>query len=317
MTHSKDLSRHAGRLTCFLIVGLLAGASLSAPLFSQESDSVPASTFTAATYNVKNLFDEHDDPYANDEETVPKTKPKEEVEALARVIRSMDADVLALQEVESRGVLRKFKNGLLKGMEYRDPVLLEGNDMRGIDVAVLSKLPVGQVTSYRHLTFDKDDGKSTRFSRDLLKVRVRPTRDFWFDLYVVHLKSGSGAGDRKKRAAEARKVREIIEEELGREAGYRFIVIGDFNDGRESLTVKTIAGEGENELFCPSDFLPEEERYTFFREGKKARVDYIFCSASMKDLYVAGSVRVIGGEDAARASDHRPLIASFEIPAGK
>jgi endonuclease/exonuclease/phosphatase family metal-dependent hydrolase len=309
--------RRAGRPARVFFTGLLASALLSCPLFHEKEASAPRSSFTVATYNVENLFDDHDDPYAEDEKTIPETKPREEVEALGRVILSLDADVLALQEVESRGVLRKFKNGLLKAMEYGDPVHYEGNDRRGIDVALLSNVPVGQVTSYRHLTFATDQGKSARFSRDLIRVRVHPSAEFWFDLFVVHLKSGSQAEDRDKREAEARKVREIVDEALAQDAGYRCIVLGDFNDHRESRTLKTIEGEGNEKLFCPSDSLPEEEKFTFFRNGKKARFDYILCSPSMRELYMEQSVRVVGGADADSASDHKPLAATFLIPGEK
>lgn len=317
MRHSDIPSRRARRITLILIVGLLSGIIFPRVIPLEAPGEPPARLFTVATYNVKNLFDEHDDPYSSDEETTPPTKPREEVEALARVIRAMDADVLALQEVESIGVLRRFKNGFLKGMNYMDPVLIEGNDRRGIDVAVLSKLPVGRSTSYRHLVFPLDEGKSTRFSRDLLRVKIQPSRDNWIDLYVVHLRSGSDAGDRRKREAEARKVREIIDEELAKAAGYRFILLGDFNDGRESTTIRTIEGEGERRLFCPTDSLPSDEAFTFFRGGREKRFDYLFCSPSVESLYVRGSARVIAGEDAALASDHLPVIASFELPGGK
>jgi endonuclease/exonuclease/phosphatase family metal-dependent hydrolase len=146
---------------------------------------------------------------------------------------------------------------------------------------------------------------------------VHPVPGFWFDLFVVHLRSGSGAEDKEKREAEARKLRALIDEVLALNARERFIILGDFNDGRESRTLKIIEGEGATRLFCPSDSLPEAESWTFFHKGKKARSDYILCSPSMRELYVERSVRVVGGDDADFASDHRPLAAEFMIPGEK
>ena len=282
---------------------------------SDIDDDQPA--FTIATYNVRNLFDHHDDPYSSDEQTRTVPKPMEEVKALASVIRLLDADVIALQEVESRGVLRKFKNGLLKPLSYRTPILYEGNDMRGIDVAFLSRLRVGQVTSHRHLQFPREGGAITRFSRDLLRARVYPSDDFWFDLYIVHFKAGWRKEDGQKRKAEAAMVREILDEELDRDPAYRFMIVGDFNDRRESEVVKLIEGTHEGKLFCPTDELPEEERITFILDSVRTQVDYIFCSPSMRSLYVAGSAKITHGDEAAAASDHRPVSASFTIPPQK
>lgn len=271
-------------------------------------------TFVVATYNVKNLFDDRDDPYSTDEQTIPVPKPMDEVLALAEVIKTIDADVLGLQEVESRGVLRRFRNGLLRGLRYGSPVLYEGNDRRGIDVAVLTRFPVGPVTSFRHLDFVRENGTPARFSRDLLRVRVCPRTDFWFDLYVVHFKSGTGEENRVKREAEAKAVREILDRELESDREYPFLIVGDFNDGRSSRTIEIIEGEGDTRLPCLTDELDDEDRMTFFRGSRKARFDYIFCSPSMHRRYVEGSVRVMDGEEARRASDHRPVVAAFRAP---
>jgi len=300
------------RSLSLLLVAVTAAAVFGfSPLAGGAGDRT---VFTVATYNVKNLFDDYDDPYFTDEQTRTVPKPMEEVRALASVIHSLDADVIALQEVESRGVLRKFKNGLLKTLGYGTPVLYEGNDMRGIDVALLSRLPVGPVTSYRHLQFPRENGTITRFSRDLLRARVFPAEKVWFDLYVVHFKSGWSKNDGQKRKAEARKVREILDEELVHDPAYRFMVAGDFNDRRESEVVKIIEGEGEERLFCPTDELPEEDRITFILGSLRTQVDYLFCSPSMRILYVEGSVTILDSDETAAASDHRPVAASFKLP---
>jgi endonuclease/exonuclease/phosphatase family metal-dependent hydrolase len=283
------------------------------PCPAEDAEQTPAS-FVVATYNVKNLFDGRDDPYSQDERTVPVPKPPDEVRALAGVIRAVDADILALQEVESRGVLKRFRNGMLQDLRYGTPVQFEGNDTRGIDVAVLTRFAVGPVTSHRHLVFDREDGKKTRFSRDLLRIRVYPRPDFWFDLYVVHLKSGTGEEACIKRKAEADEVRRILDRELERDGTCPFLVVGDFNDGRESETIAVIEGTGDAKLFCPTDQLESGDRDTFFRDSRRARFDYIFCSPSMRDRYIEGSVRVVGGDEAARASDHRPVVAAFRMP---
>jgi hypothetical protein len=54
----------------------------------------------------------------------------------------MDVDVLALQEVEGVGTLRNFVRDYLDNA-YRHIVLIEGNDPRLIDLALVSKVPLG------------------------------------------------------------------------------------------------------------------------------------------------------------------------------
>jgi len=305
------------RISIFTLISVLSAIAALSPHALRADVSTRDSVFTVATYNVLNLFDAYDDPYSRDEQTVPVPKPAEELDALVEVIRSLDADLLALQEVENRGGLRRLKNKFLKNLRYRDPVLYEGNDLRGIDVALLSRFPVGQVTSYRHLQFPRGNGKTTRFSRDLLRVRVMPAADLWIDVYVVHFKSGSRRSDVEKRRAEAARAREILDAELKKDPEYRFIILGDFNGRRNGEAVRIMEGTGDGRLFCLTDELDGETVVTYIHDGTGAQLDYIFCSPSMKAFYIAGSVRVVTSSEAEAASDHRPVVASFRISPSK
>jgi len=53
----------------------------------------------------------------------------------ARVIQEIGADILGLVEVEDRPALLRFNRDLLGGL-YRHVMLVDGNDDRGIDVAI-------------------------------------------------------------------------------------------------------------------------------------------------------------------------------------
>jgi hypothetical protein len=68
-----------------------------------------------------------------------------------------EVDVWAVQEVEDIDTLRFFARNDLAGA-YPHVVLIEGNDPRLIDVAVLSKLPLGAVTSWQHAVHPGDPG---------------------------------------------------------------------------------------------------------------------------------------------------------------
>jgi hypothetical protein len=121
-----------------------------------------------------------------------KAKKPEDTTAVAERILTMDVDVLAVQEVENIDILKEFNRKHL-GSLYRYQVLIEGNDPRLIDVGLLSRLPVGAVTSLQ--TAVHPDRPDTRvFSRDLLEVKIlNPSRSkTLFTLYNNHLKSHFG-----------------------------------------------------------------------------------------------------------------------------
>lgn len=271
-----------------------------------------ATALTIATFNTLNLFDDHDDPYRDDEGTP--AKPRAELERLAAAIRTVDADVIALQEVENRDYLERFVRALLPDMGYEHVVQFEGNDRRGIDCAVLSRVPVGPVTSYRHLRFRDAAGRERRFERDLLRVRLEPAGSPPFDLFVVHLKSkSSGADSDVLRQAEAYAVRAAIDEALARDAGARFLVCGDFNDTWDSPALRIIRGSGTGELKTFFEEIPAEGRITYNKEPHREMIDFLLCSPAMAAAYVPGSFRILPGSPETTGSDHNAVAARFRL----
>lgn len=271
-------------------------------------------TVRIGTYNVLNLFDEFDDPYRSDEVMEP--KPRDELLKLAERIRQLDADVLALQEVENRDYLERFVRALLPDMGYEHIELIEGNNHRGIDCAVLSRLPIGPVTSHRRLRFPGPDGKTHRFQRDLLKVRIDGPGERGFDMFVVHLKSkyGGAAASEPLRQAEATMLHKIVGELLQADPRARFVICGDFNDLWDSPSLKIIRGSGPSELLCPGTRLDKKQRITYNREERYwSMIDFIVCSPAMYQAYVPGSYRIIPGTVENSGSDHNPSVAAFDL----
>ena len=271
----------------------------------------PRENLTIATFNVRNMFDAADDPYTNDEGTP--IKPREELERLANVIREINADVLALQEVESRGYLRRFRDVFLADMGYRNLVHFEGNDTRGIDVCLLTRLDVGPVTSYRHLRFKDDNGTTRGMNRDILRVQLEAA-DKPFEVWVLHLKSNSGGKDvnRPIRMGEVKEIRRQLDKVLQANPRARIVVCGDFNDTHESTTVQGIAGRGNNALVSFWPETPETDRITYNLEPYRSMIDFIFCSREMAKSYIKGTYRVRSGSLEEVGSDHNPVIAEFQ-----
>lgn len=266
-----------------------------------------------ATYNTLNLFDDEDDPYHNDEGTP--AKPREQLEHLAHSIAELNADVIAFQEVENRFYLQRFVKVFLPDLGYENVVHFEGNDSRGIDVCLVSRVPIGPVRSYRHLKFPGADGTVRSFNRDVLAVTIEPPESTPFEAWVVHLKSNSGGREFAEpvRLAEAKELRKLLDQELDKDPEARIIVLGDFNDTWETPSIQTIVGAGPNALWSATTELKGELPDTYNEGEYKSMIDFILCSPAMAKTYVKGSFRVIPGSTGTTGSDHNPVAVSFRL----
>jgi len=201
---------------------------------------------------------------------VAHTDDKLQLAALA--IADTDADIVCLQEVENIEALNAFEYGYLYkmiGKGYRNKYLENGNDGRGIDVAVMmreetadgQKIELVEIKSHADLTYgdfdlideelealgEKPDEKV--FRRDCLVVDLL-IGGHALTLFIVHLKSmGTDRDDidgrvytNPVRRAESRAVRKIIEDKFnGKTANKRWLICGDLNDYSSRLVIDKAA----------------------------------------------------------------------------
>ena len=175
--------------------------------------------------------------------------PEEQRQTLAARIKALDLEVLAVQEVEDIEALNDF-NRFYFGRLYPHVTLIEGNDTRFIDVGVLSKLPLGSVTSWQHQVHPADPSQRI-FARDLQQVEVlNPSRSTrLFTLFNNHLTSQFVAfGEDLVTATSAKAVRRrrqcetiarIVESELRPDSP--FLILGDMNDTPDSEALQPLA----------------------------------------------------------------------------
>lgn len=262
-----------------------------------------------ATFNVRNLFDGVDDPYYADETTV--AKPREELSRIAKTIRDMDADAVGLQEVESRGYLQRFNDVFLSDLGY-EVVHYSGNDQRGSGLALLTRIPVGKVTSHRHRKFRNRLGEWTRFSRDLLCIELLPPDRKSFEVWITHLKSkrGGAAETEPQRQAEAAQIRQIAVERLALDAAARIVLMGDFNDTRDSRPIQSLLKD--NRFVGFFDQVPQDV-VTYNLPPYQAMIDFLFLSPQASRELVDGSYRIYEQSLEQSGSDHNPVIAEFEF----
>ena len=286
-------------MNCFLLL---------LPLSLPFQDEAP--TVKVVSWNVENFFDVWDDPYRRDEITTPRFTTASRRARLAQVLRILDADVVCLQEVENRFLLQAWVEEFLPDAGY-EVVLLEGNDSRGIDVALLSRIPVGEVSTFRHLRFQDAAGHEQRFRRDLLRVSLY--EPFMGDIYVVHLKSQHGGEQADLvRESEARAIAEVISEVRNRRPGIRAIVAGDFNEIPEEKTMQVLFDSGL------IDACDGTESVTYNREPYLSRIDYLLLSPALAEALIEASViTALPGIKLEEIADHFPVVGVFAGEPGR
>lgn len=257
----------------------------------------------------------------------------------ARVIKAMKADVLVLQEVENMDALKKFNSDFLSSMDYRHKALIDGNDPRRIDVAVLSRYPITHIRSNQHLR--TKNNRAWLFSRDCLEVRVAvPATDggdsaLELPILVNHFKSMMGGRDRtmSRRKVQAQGVVDILKERFGEDPGrHDWVVLGDLND--------YLPSDGLAPLFDQSwvvnamaRITPKSNRWThYWAKGQEyTQIDHILLSRALAAKN-PGAVPVIErrgmplrarratggrfpgvGQDRPKASDHCGVVIEIDF----
>lgn len=272
-----------------------------------------------AAYNVENLFDTYDEPGKQDATFLPKTAPAKKTECptlsttyrdkcfntdwtppkleakLFNLKRAIDAqgphpDILALAEVENDAVVR----ALATKLGYRNWVITDGPDKRGIDVALLWRPEKVQFVAHKSLLIPR------LTTRPVLKAlfRVRAAREGRVGgelvVYVNHWPSqASPTADRVTAAQTVR--REIDADTKMFGPDYHAVVLGDFNstetetphpirdvllDARWKNTMKDAHELSDASNNPMNGIMPQG---SYFYRSRWNRLDKIIVSASLHD----------------------------------
>ena len=152
-----------------------------------------------------------------------------------------------------------------------------------------------------------------------------------FTLIAAHLKSRRPvpeADEAAQRLEEAKILRGIIDAHLTNNPNAKLVVLGDFNDVKDSDAVKAIIGRGRFKLNDTrpaerngdkpaneySRFDPRNVTWTEYygKEDTYSRVDYILLSPAMARDWVSEETYIATIPNWGIASDHRPIVAAFK-----
>jgi endonuclease/exonuclease/phosphatase family metal-dependent hydrolase len=227
----------------------------------------------------------------------------------AQVLKDLRADILCLVEVEDRPAAVDFDSNLLNG-RFPYEIVIDGNDDRGIDVALLSRHPIGSI--HTHI-FDRGATASSRvFARDCLEVEVMLPGDRRLVMLCNHFTSKLNGGGGDRRRAQADRVRDILSRyDLTRDW---VVVAGDFNDTPDSPALSSLMAPNMAHLH---DVLalqfPDHpgRRWTYFFDGFD-QIDYILVSDALRSKFKSAGVLRKGIPDV-EATTSRPSAAAAGV----
>jgi endonuclease/exonuclease/phosphatase family metal-dependent hydrolase len=210
------------------------------------------------------------------------------LDAIERVLREQDADVVALQEANDRAAVETL--GAHLGM---DVVYGEANS--AFSVAWLSRLPVAHAQNHRLPVLDKT----------LLEIEVDGRR-----LFATHLSAGRTPADEPRRVDEVEAILAFI--------GDGDLLAGDLNAVHPDDEIGMAPPEEQApanyvsrrpiELVLEAGFVdryrelhPSDRGWTYLAWHPWARLDYLFARRIVRSCEVVET----------QASDHFALVADF------
>jgi endonuclease/exonuclease/phosphatase family metal-dependent hydrolase len=253
------------------------------------------------SWNVHDLFDESADPGTLDP-SVPPAEVEARLDAVAAVLRRLDAEAVLLQEVERLGLLQR----LATRAGYPEARLLEGNDPRGIDVALLSRWPVlryqghaGERSADGRLLWPRD---AVEAELGLGGARLR--------LVGTHLSSRLSDPDGARRLLQSARLRELANAAATADPGALVVVGGDLNDEAAAPALAPLLGDGRwidgAGAAAPGSGGQGPAAWTWSDGRLREAIDHLALPAALGGRLLAGWVA--DGPDVAVASDHRPVV---------
>lgn len=301
-----------------------------------------------ATFNLRNLFDAgHRDKYDSQllvtQEFVDKV-----VNNLSKTISQIAPDILLAQEVGSEKVF----NDLAKRSGSSYQTFIATPDTRGIANAALfntsletASLP--DINGFPVFVEGQEDIVSKSISKYRETVYLKTTyNSLPLHIFGVHLKAYGPilmrnkeggkipittqreAGDAMIRTtiyklAQARELRELIDELFLSDPLAQIIVLGDFNETEFTQVLRMIKGEMASapatQLTNLCEQITETKRYSFMGYGSILLLDHILISPSLKDSVV--SLEILNDalvdqsgypESQFFQSDHAPVVLTLK-----
>ncbi|HFD38256.1 MAG TPA: hypothetical protein ENJ31_00175, partial [Anaerolineae bacterium] len=293
------------------------------PVVTNTEEALPAldppgpDEFSIATFNVENLFDASS-PHPSDPPMPTTRQYKQDLTKTADAILRMGAPtIVGLQEVENVDILTDLAaEEAIAGFDYQ-PVLIEGNDSRGIDVAYLVR--GDRATLEGAVALPAPEGLTSR--PPLLITVTLHLEGGEETVYVLNNHFSSMAGGEKptepRRKAQAAWNVKLVEDILARDPEAQVVVLGDLNSFYDSPPLDVLRAAGLRHVY---EFVAPERLYSYIFQGESETLDHILVTPGLYERLVRVEALHIDADyppplpddlSARRVSDHDPIIAVF------
>jgi len=229
---------------------------------------------TISFYNLENLFDTIDDPDTMDDDFTPKGRKKWSLRRYKKKLYKLGKTIseignsetqsppvlVGVAEIENEQVMRDLlATEPLENIKY-DYVHYDSPDERGIDCGLIyhkDHFEVLYSEPIALLLYEEDGRRDT--TRDILYVKGKLNREE-IHIFVNHWPSrrSGNATTEHKRIIAANTIIDFMAKIEEKEANPNYIIMGDFNDGPQSESVKSLIET--KTLYNPMEKLLTPER---------------------------------------------------------
>lgn len=319
-----------GSLVGLLWVLLVFGANAQSPVKSNArtqavyfpANYVPGKgSIKVLSWNAENFVDGFDDPYINNErENNPPAEMAEKEEILIRAFKSLNPDVVVLQEFETAKYLEALSRAKFPELGY--VYFAEAPSLNWFqNVVIMSKIPLGVMHSYGNVfthvpgITDRDGKPETQnlVNNRMWTVEVLVNADFNFLLTGVHLKAGRSDRDVAMRKGQIEFLKGQFRRFTREDKKVPMLMVGDFNCTPESEEFALLNKDKKKYRWI--DPIADPAIFSHPADNPRWRIDHILMNQSMEKFIVPGSVKVLENlfdkESMRKASDHLPMVVEI------
>lgn len=278
-------------------------------------------TFSILAWNVEHFVDEHDNPYINNNREDKSREVEKRIGLLAEILKKINADVVVLEEFESRALAMRIAKEKLNNLGYRFFGGTESPDWY-MNVVIMSKLPMGVVYSYGSIytpvlgikdSLGRIETQSNINTR-IISSEIRVHEKFSFILTGVHLKAGRAVRDSAMRVGQIQLLHAQSKRFLAEDKNTNLVIAGDFNTTPESGEFQFLLKGDKKATFI--DPLAGTNVFSHPSEKPRWRIDHIITNKNMQKYLIPNGVKVAEDLDIKtlqQISDHLPVVAKFAL----
>ena len=283
---------------------------------SKQKVRLPQQSLVIMSYNVENLFDTKDNPLKDDETFLPiaykqsnsairqkcekiktdyrreeclnfdwndetlHTKLERLTDVISQVKDGAGPDILIMPEVESLEVLQQWNKEFLQDKAYQTVALVSGNDQRGINVGLISRLPLLEAPQLIQFPFQNSDKANKDHdpskTRGMLKVKLSLPDGNPLTVYGVHLPAQGNPPEWRKQAVDYiyKMILQMPQKEMA-------VLAGDFNITAEEDTANNYFPHLDRQWWVAHRHCEDCGRGTHFYSGSWSFLDSILASPGL------------------------------------